>query len=253
MVASNNRKNVFRRTLPFAFLVLALLVAMAVGRAALGGISRNSDLLASQEWVNHTHLVLHVIDEAENSLQDAREAALHYVLTPEIEDLDNFDNAVVKTWVRMETIADMTKDDEGYPERMEQLRGLIEQEFRQLRNNLRTNKTLLIFHSPATDAKGDRVREAIQKLKDGEEKMLRVRNEAARARARDVARSSLLMVGGFSVLMAVLIVLVILESRKLFAEKNAPNTQTRLEESLQQMQSGRASAAAAGNEKSNPG
>ena len=76
-----NRKNGLSRAIPFAFIVLALVVTMAVGRVALGGISRNSDLLTSQEWVNHTHLVLQEIDEAEDSLQDAREAALHYILT----------------------------------------------------------------------------------------------------------------------------------------------------------------------------
>ena len=250
MVASNNRKNGLSRALPFAFLVLALLVAMAVGRTALGSISHNSDLLTAQEWVDHTHLVLHEIDEAEDSLQDAREAALHYILTPEKEDLDNFDAAVMKTWLRVARISDMTADEKGYPERIEQLRGFIEKEFVQLRDNLRTTKTLLIFHSPATDANHDRVRAAMQKLKDDEKERLRVRSEAVRARAREVARSGFLVVGDFSVLMAVLIVLLILESRKLFGEQNAPNRQTRLEGPSQP---GRAAAATAGDEKSNAG
>lgn len=233
MVANNNRKNGLSRALPFAFLVLALVVAMAVGRMALGSISGNSDLLTSQEWVNHTHLVLHEIDEAEDSLQDAREAALHYILTPEQEDLINFDEAVKKTWVRLARITDLTADEKGFPERMAQLRGLIEKEFQQSSNNMRTKHTLLIFHSPEADANRDHVRAAMQKLKHDEEEILRVRKEAARDRAHDVSRSGFLVVGGFSVLVAVLILLVILESRKLFAEQNAPNTQSRLEESLQ--------------------
>jgi len=247
-----NRKNELSRAIPFAFIVLALVVTMAVGRVALGGISRNSDLLISQEWVNHTHLVLHEIDEAEDSLQDAREAALHYILTPEKEDLDNFDNAALKTWMRVERITDLTADEKGFPERMEQLRGLIEKEFRQSRDNMRTTKTLLIFHSPATDTNRDRVRAAMQKLKDDEEAILRVRSEAARVRARDVARGASLVVGGFSVLVAVLILLTILESRKLFAQQSAPNTQTRLEGPLQQLQAERAAAAAAGDGKNKP-
>lgn len=246
MVASNNRKNGLSRALPFAFLVLALLVAMAVGRTALGSISHNSDLLTAQEWVDHTHLVLHEIDEAEDSLQDAREAALHYILTPEKEDLDNFDDAARNTWLRVAQITDLTADEKGYPERMEQLNGLIEKEFGQLRNNLRTTKTLLIFHSPGADANRDRVRAAMQKLKHDEEENLRVRSEAARARARDVARNGFLVVGGFSVLAALLILLLILESRKLFGEQNAPNTQTRMEGPLQQMQPKAAAAAGDG-------
>ena len=70
--------------------MLALLFAMAVAMAIVS-ISRNSDLLTSQEWVEHTHRVLHEMDEAEDSLQDAREAQLHYVLTPEEVDLINFE------------------------------------------------------------------------------------------------------------------------------------------------------------------
>ena len=267
MAVSNNRKNVLSGAIPFAFIVLALLVTMAAGRMALGSISRNSDLLASQEWVNHTHLVLHEIDEAEDSLQDAREAALHYILTPEKEDLDNFQDAAMKAWLRVERIADMTADEKGYPERIdqrdrrlgrggaeriEQLRGLIKKEFQQSQDNMRTTHTLLIFHSPEADANRDRVRAAMQKLKDDEKEILRVRSEAARARARDVARSGFLVIGGFSVLAAVLILLLILESRKLFAEQNVPNTQTRLEGSLQQLQPGRASAAAAGDGNNKP-
>jgi len=96
------------------------------------------------------------------------------------------------------------------------------------------------------------VRAAMQRLKDDEEAILRVRSEAARVRARDVARGASLVVGGFSVLVAVLILLTILESRKLFAQQTAPNTQTRLEEPLQQLQAERAAAAAAGDGKNKP-
>ena len=253
MAVNNSGRNRLSRAIPFAFIVLALLVTMAAGRMALGSVSRSSDLLTSQEWVNHTHLVLHEIDEAEDNLQDAREAALHYILTPEKEDLDNFDEAAVKTWLRVERIADLTADDKGYPERMEQLRGLIKKEFQQSQNNMRTTKTLLIFHSPATDANRDRVRTAMQKLKEDQKEVLRVRSEAVRDRARDVARNGFLVVGGFSVLAAVLIVLLILESRKLFAGQNAPITEDRLERALRQLQPGRASAAAAADERSNSG
>lgn len=254
MAISNNRKNVFSRALPFAFLVLALLVAMAAGSIAVSGILRSSDLHTSQERVERTHLVLHEIDEMEDSLQNAREATLHYILTPEKEDLDNFQDAAMKTWMKLELISDLTRDDEGYPERMEKLRGLIEKEFRQSQDNMRTTHTLLIFHSPETDANHDRVRAAMQKLKDDEKEILRARSEAAHVRARDVARSVSLVVGGCGLLVPALILLLILESKKLrTAGQNASGAQTRLEGPLQQLQPGRAAAAAAGDEKSNPG
>jgi diguanylate cyclase (GGDEF)-like protein len=236
---NSNGKNVFsgaldaRKLLPFAFvLMLAFLVAMAFDSA-----SRTRELLSSQEFVERTNSVLHEMDGVEDGLQDAREAALHYVLTPEKQDLVTFEDAVAQTWTRLDRIVQMTKDDKGYPQRIEQLRGWIKDELQQLRDNMRTTHTLLIFHTPDADRNRDRVRDGIQKFKDDEEELLRVRNEAARSRAHEVERSISVRIGGFSALMAVLFLLVIRESKKLrIAEQNALNAQTRLEGSLVQLQ-----------------
>jgi GAF domain-containing protein len=48
------------------------------------------------------------MDGVEDGLQDAREAALHYVLTPEKEDLVTFEEAVAQTWARLDRISNMT-------------------------------------------------------------------------------------------------------------------------------------------------
>jgi diguanylate cyclase (GGDEF)-like protein len=239
-VLNKNGRNVLsgaldaRKLLPFAFiLMLAFLVAMA-----LDSMSRTRELLNSQQFVERTNNVLHEMDGVEDGLQDAREAALHYVLTPEKEDLVAFDAAVAQTWTRLDRIAQLTKNDKGYPERIEQLRGWIKDELRQLSDNMRTTKTLLIFHTPDADFNRDRTRDAIQKFKDDEEALLSQRNEAARARTRAVESSITVRIGGFSALMAVLFLLVIRESKKLrIAEQTALNAQTKLEGSLQQLQS----------------
>lgn len=219
MIASNSGKNVLISVFALAFLVLALLIATAAS-----SISRTTDLRNSQALVEHTNTVLHEIDGMEDSLQDAREAALHYVLTPEKEDLINFEAAAAKTWMHLDRVSAITRNDKGYRERMEQLSGWIKSEFQQLRDYMRTTHTLLIFHSPDADANTNRVRDAVQKLKADEEENLRVRNEAASASAREAAGSaSLLMTGltGFIVLMIVLFLLVILGSTKSIAEQNA--------------------------------
>jgi CHASE3 domain sensor protein len=220
MIVSNNRKNVLIGVFVFAFLMIAVLIAMAAG-----GISRASDLRKSQELVERTNDVLHEIDEMQDSLQDAREAALHYVLTPEMQDLVNFDAAVAQSWTRLDRVAQLTKNDKGYPERLEQLRTAMKSELRQLSDYMRTTHTLLIFHSPDADANTNRVRVAMQKFKEDEEEILRVRNEAAHASSREVASSSsLLMIGmiGFTVLMVVLFLLVILGTIKSIAKETAP-------------------------------
>src|SRR5215467_12716417 len=135
---NNNGKNVLsgaldaRKLLPFAFiLMLAFLVAMA-----LDSMSRTRELLSSQEFVERTNTVLHEMDGVEDGLQDAREAALHYVLTPEKEDLVTFDAAVAQTWTRLDRIASLTKNDKGYPQKIDQLRTWITDELRQLSDNM---------------------------------------------------------------------------------------------------------------------
>ena len=138
-MANKSGINVFIGALAFV-LMLALLVAVAAGSS-----SRTSERFKSQEFVERTQSVLHEIDGMEDTLQDAREAALHYVLTPEKEDLINFDSAVALMWTRLDRIVILTRDDKGYPERMEQLRGLLKAELRQLSDNMRTTHTLLIF------------------------------------------------------------------------------------------------------------
>ena len=212
MIAGNSGKILVTGVLAFVVMV-AVLVVMAAG-----GISRTRDLLSSQEFVERTQSVLHEIEGVEDGMQDAREAALHYVLTPEKEDLLAFDEAVRQTWIRLDRIAGLTRNDKGYAEKIEQLRSDIRAELRQLSDNMRTTHTLLIFHSPQGDANRNRVRDAIQKLQDDEEALLSQRNQAAQARARAMARS-LFPLAGIAVLGAVLFILVILESTQLRASE----------------------------------
>ena len=222
-----------RRLLPFAFiLMLAFLVAMA-----WDSFSRTRELLSSQAYVEHTHQVLYEMDAIQDGLGDAREAWLHYILTPEQQDLDTFAESSKQVWKRVARVEELTKDDPAQRERIKQLQVWITEELKQLSDNLRTNKTLLIYHSPATDFKQDRVRNAVQKFKDEQEILLRERNLAAQNRAEEVERSVSVRVGGFSALMAVLFLLVLRESKKLrIAEQAALHSQTKLEGSLQQLQ-----------------
>ncbi|HKD79112.1 MAG TPA: diguanylate cyclase [Candidatus Angelobacter sp.] len=222
-----------RKLLPFAFLLmLGFLVAMA-----WDSFSRTRELLSSQEYVEHTHQVLYELDAIQDGLGDAREAWLHYILTPEKQDLDAFDDSYRQIWKRVRGVEDLTKDDPATRDQIKQLEGSIAEELQQLRDNLRTNKTLLIYHTPATDYKQDRVRNAIQKFRTEQEALLHERHLATQARAQEVERSVSVRVGVFSLLMAVLFLLVIRESKKLrIAEQNALNAQTRLEGSLVQLQ-----------------
>ena len=160
-----------RRLLPFAFLLmLAFLVAMA-----WDSFSRTRELLSSQTYVEHTHQVLYEMDAIQDGLGDAREAWLHYILTPEQQDLDTFAESSKQVWKRVARVEDLTRDDPAQQERIKQLQVWITEELKQLGDNLRTNKTLLIYHSPATDFKQDRVRNAVQKFKDEQEVILQQR------------------------------------------------------------------------------
>ena len=239
-LVSRNVRNVLksavdaRKVLPFAFvLMLAFLVAMA-----WDGFSRTRELLNSQAYVEHTHQVLYEMDAIQDGLQDAREAWLHYILTPEKVDLDTFEESVKQTWMHVDRVASLTADNPEQQERLKQLQIWIAEELQQLRDNLRTTKTLLIYHTPATDFRQDRVRNAVLKFREEQVKILQERNQAAQLRAEEIERSVSIRIGGFSALMAVLFLLVLGESKKLrVAEQTALHAQTRLEGSLQQLQS----------------
>ena len=223
-----------RRLLPFAFiLMLAFLVAMA-----WDSFSRTRELLSSQAYVEHTHQVLYELDAIQDGLGDAREAWLHYILTPEQAGswtrLPNPRSRYGSEWLAWKILPATILRNRN---EIKQLQVWITEELKQLSDNLRTNKTLLIYHSPATDFKQDRVRNAVQKFKDEQETLLRERNLAAQARAQEVERSVSVRVGIFSALMAVVFLLVIRESKKLrIAEQSALHSQTQLEGSLQQLQ-----------------
>ena len=220
-----------RKLLPFAFfLMLVFLIAMA-----WDGYSSTRELLNAQAYVQRTHATLHELDGVEDGIQDARESWLHYVLTPEKQDLVAFEDAEVRIWTQLDHVYNL---DLEHQDSIRNLRGLIKDELRQLRDDMRTQHTKLIYHSAESDEKRDRVRDAIQKFKDEEVRLLRERNQAAEARANQITRSVSERILFFSALMAVLFLLVMRDSKKLrVAEQKALFAQTRLEGSLLQLQS----------------
>jgi diguanylate cyclase (GGDEF)-like protein len=220
-----------RKLLPFAFiLMLAFLVALA-----WSGFSSTRELLNAQTYVQRTHEALHELDGVEDGIQDARESWLHYVLTPEKQDLASFEDAEVRIWTQLDHVQTL---DTEHKASINKLRGLIKDELRQLRDDMRSQRQKLIYHSKESDEKRDRVRDAIDQYKDEQERILRERNQAGQERARQITRNVLLRIGGFSVLMGVLFMLVMRESKKLrIAEQTALLAQTKLEGSLLQLQS----------------
>lgn len=198
------------------------------GTMAWDSYSHTRELQSSQAYAEHTHQVLYELDAVQDALGDAREAWLHYILTPEKQDLDTFDDSYRQIWKRLRGVEDMTKDDPATSDQIKQLEGSIAEELQQMRDNLRTAHTLLIYHSPAVDSKQDRVRNSIQKFRAEQEGLLRERREATQARTEEMGRSVFIYVSVFSLCMAVLLLLVILESNKLLiSRQSALNAQAR--------------------------
>jgi diguanylate cyclase (GGDEF)-like protein len=220
-----------RKLLPFAFiLMLGFLVALA-----WSGFSSTRELLNAQAYVQRTHEALHELDGVEDGIQDARESWLHYVLTPEAQDLASFEDAEVRIWTQLDHVQNL---DPEHHASIQKLRALIKDELKQLRNDMRTQHTKYIYHSKESDEKRDRVRDAIDQYKDEQERLLKERNLAGQERARQITRSVLLRIGMFSALMGALFMLVMRESKKLrIAEQTALLAQTKLEGSLLQLQS----------------
>lgn len=220
-----------RKLLPAAFcFMLGFLVLMA-----WDGYSTTRELLNAQNYVQRTHQVLHDMDGLEDALQDAREAWLHYVLTPEKQDLINFDKAERRISEQLFKVASI---DTEHQTSIAHLSALIDGELDHLRSQLRNKNPNKIWHGGLSDQKREAVREAIQNFKDEEERLLRERNEAAQVRSKQITRSVSFRIIVFSCFMAVLFLLVMRDSKKLrVAEKKALLAQTRLEGSLSQLRS----------------
>ncbi len=220
-----------RKLLPIAFLMmLGFLILMA-----WNGYSTTSELLNSQAYVQRTHQVLHEMDGVEDSIQDAREAWLHYILTPEPQDVVNFEDAQVRTWTGLDHLANL---DPEHQAAVREIQRLVRSEFQQLQADLRINYTKLIYHSKQNDEKHELVREAIQQFKDNEERVLRERSQAAQVRSTEITQSVLIRIGIFIVFMGVLFLLVMHDSKRLrVAEQTALSAQTKLEGSLLQLKS----------------
>jgi len=189
------------------------------GTTAVSNSLRSRELLNAQAYAEHTHQVLYELGAVQDGLGDAREAWLHYILTPEKQDLDAFDESSKQIWMRLEGVKDLTRDDPATRDQIKQLEGSITEELQQLRDNLRTTKTLLIYHTPATDYRHDRVRNAIQKFRTEQEALLRERLSATQARSEEMEHSVSIRVGLFSLLMATLFLLVVLEANKLLTSR----------------------------------
>jgi diguanylate cyclase (GGDEF)-like protein len=220
-----------RKLLPVAFMMmLGFLVLMA-----WDGYSSTSELLNAQAYVQRTHQVLHDMDGLEDALQDAREAWLHYVLTPERQDQINFDRAQRRTWEQLKQVGDR---DPEHKTNIVQLRALIDNELQHLQAQVRNPHPNKIWHGGLSDQKHEAVREAIQKFKDEEERLLGESTQAAQVHSRQVTHSVSIRISVFSTLMAVLFLLVMRDSKKLrVAEKKALEVQARLEGSLSQLKS----------------
>jgi|GEM_PF-757493 diguanylate cyclase (GGDEF)-like protein len=226
-----NRALEARKLLPVAFmLMLGFLVLMA-----WDGYSSTRELLNAQAYVQHTHQVLHDMDGLEDALQDAREAWLHYVLTPEKQDRVNFSAAEKRIDRQLQKLSEQDPD---HQQNIAHMGALIDDELQHLQaqvNNPHPNK---IWHGGLSDQKHEAVRESIQSFKDGEERLLAERNVAAQQRSRGITRSVSIRISVFSAFMAVLFLLVMRDSKKLrVAEKSALEVQNRLEGSLSQLKS----------------
>ncbi|HET9364047.1 MAG TPA: CHASE3 domain-containing protein [Candidatus Angelobacter sp.] len=198
------------------------------GTLAWNSFSRTHELQSSQAYAEHTNQVLYELDGVQNALGDAREAWLHYILTPEREDLEAFDDSTRQIWKGLADMEALTHDDPATRDEIKQLEGSIAEELQQLRDNLRTTKTLLIYHTPATDARQNHVRNTMQKLRAEQEELLRERNLATQSRTEEMERSVSILVSVFNLLIAALFLLVILESKKLLISKQTTlNAQAR--------------------------
>jgi PAS domain S-box-containing protein len=121
---SGNRRQIFA---PVALLVL---LAVLTGYMA---ISHTLSSRETQRWVSHTYLVLDATQRAFVSVQDAENAQRSFLLTNDPSYVAPFETNVATAHSRLRELAALVKDNPRQTERVEALRGAIDDRFETLR------------------------------------------------------------------------------------------------------------------------
>jgi len=170
---------------------LALAALAAVGGIAARGTSR---LIETSHAVAHTHLVLEGVEGLLSALKDAETGQRGFLLTGRPQYLAPYRNAHDEALRILERLRDLTADDAKQQERLEALRGPIEEKFRELQQtiNLRGEgddprkfqAALAVVLTDKGKQSMDTAREVMGAIKAAEFELLKRREALAEATAR---------------------------------------------------------------------
>jgi PAS domain S-box-containing protein len=106
----------------------AIVVALAVGIAAAGGLSsvQDANIRRAVGWVEHTHDVLKALDNVLKDAEDAETGLRGFLLVGEASFLELFQHGLGSIQGNLAKAQELTKDNRSQQDRLQVLRGLLQ-------------------------------------------------------------------------------------------------------------------------------
>lgn len=111
------------------FLILGILSYLMIG-----------NLMTSMEWHNHTHQVLQMNEVLRSHLKDAETGQRGYIITGEEKYLEPYYKALEKIHNELQTLTEITRDDQNQQKRLESAKELIEKKLAILKETIELRK-----------------------------------------------------------------------------------------------------------------
>ncbi|MGE5413450.1 MAG: PAS domain S-box protein, partial [Syntrophomonadaceae bacterium] len=207
----------------------AITVGAAVVLAALvvfGWIvyTDSRSVVEEARWVDHTRRVMVRIERAASSLKDAETGQRGYLLTGDTGYLRPYEAAMAQVRDHLEALRGLMRDDPEKQKRLADFQGLVQAKLDELAATIRLYTTgdaagaLRIVQTGAGNELMERIRRAVDEMRDEETRLLIERQRRAEAAVTEMTRA---IVAGMLVFIALIAAFLLLVQRDLVGRHRA--------------------------------
>ncbi len=181
MTQAPNSASITRRLqVVFAASILLLIIS------SLASFLSNRQLISSSKWVNHTNEIIGTTENLLSGIRSAESAQRGFLLTNDEQFLEPYKGAHERTAQRVDALRQLTLDNPEQQLRLDTLRALVEERFRQMRlvldkySTIPTSQRTMLFadsHEEITIGNNimNELRGVIDHIRDQENTLLQMR------------------------------------------------------------------------------
>ena len=186
---------------------MSLILLIGIGLVAYTSFNR---LIASNEWVTHTHQVLEHIGSVLNLLKDAEDSQRGYVITGDEAFLEPYQNASRDIFGVVTALRQLTADNPNQQKRLDLLQPLINARLSGIKQAIDLRKagnideTVKVIHGGEGKRLMDDLKQVLTDMEDEEHRLLILRDEDSATAASSA--KTVIIFGTFISLICVIVV-----------------------------------------------